>query len=255
MLENYYSEVEIDYNSYSVSMSDSVIESRLSSIASTLNHLFTSEYILEIQMDIKQIVNKQSINYLKKIESIITSEVSERSALYYRQRITRSVNSANIKNNKPLISLSCEPKHCIKCLSSIKKWRIKAKTKTKRSKQRCNELVGSCLICGHSNKLDGLPKQVSHTIANKTVGESQRYSCSPKTPKLNQSWNKSTRNSAKSFKDSFITPNNSFECRSVTNTNSDKHKMILKNLLSNKKMKKADQKTGLSDFLQRCTQD
>lgn len=202
-------------------------------------------------MNVKDIINRQTIKFLKQIESIVTKEVSERSALYYRQRITRSVNSININDNKPLLSLVCQPNHCIKCLSHIEKWRIKPKTKTqsKSLKEKSNRLIGRCLTCGYINKLEGSPKRTPKAKPNKTIN---------KTQQLNKSWNKFAPNSAKNMNNknnSFITPNKSYESKSPMSDNSAKQKLILKNLLSSNKKRKADQKTGLSDFLQNCSQE
>lgn len=194
-------------------------------------------------MEIKEILNKKTINYLKQIESIICNEVNEKSALYYRQEIINKINFENNKNERK--SLICETNNCFKCLSKIKKWRIRPKTKFngKSNKLNANKVIGSCIICNNINRFEGIYKQINTKTNNslKTTENTNKLNLN-KTP---DNWPKFLLNTPKSSYNSMKTPNN----------NSLKQKLILKNLLNSSKKKKMDRKTGLFDFLQICTQN
>ena len=185
------------------------------------------------ESDINCVINNLSIDYLKHIESIVTKELSEKSAVYYRQQIIRRLKRDDNKNQ----SLICGQNHCIRCLSHIKKWRIKPKTKTKK---KSNKVIGNCLICHNINRIDGIKRQT----------KKKETKSSTKTPKVEKKGLKTKRDSFQTPINK--TPNNSN--KTPINRNSDKQKHIIQNLLSSNKKRKVDQKTGLFDFLQICSQ-
>ncbi len=186
-------------------------------------------------MSLKDIVNKQTINYFKLIEKVVNHEINEKSALYYRHKIVERLKSDN-KNDLLIDDLiRLDRNLCPKCLSRLKSWRIKAKPKFNPRKssnpnKRINKLIANCNICRNVITINGIHR------------EKQSINCNQKSLNIKHKNKRKTVNKL---------INNSLE----TGLKSVKNKNILQNLLSSNKKKRVDQKTGLFEFLQNCTQN
>jgi hypothetical protein len=181
-------------------------------------------------MNPKDIVNKQTINYLKLIEKVVNNEINEKTALYYRHKIVERLKSDNKTDLSIDDLIGLDRNVCPKCLSRLKSWRIKAKPKFNPRKssnpnKRINKLISNCNICRNVITVNGIHKQ------------KQSINCNQKSLIKRKTVNKLINNSLESG------------LKSVKNKN------ILKNLLSSNKKKRVDQKTGLFQFLQNCTQN
>jgi len=179
----------------------------------------------------QKLINKQTISFLNQIQTIVSHELNQKSAIYYRHKIIEQlISDNNDKSDDHFIHelFKCDTNRCLKCLSHIKRWRIRPKPKfnQKRRKPNPNKLIGKCDFCLNVIRIDGTHKQ--------------------RQPK-----NKSNQKRLKNIdvKKNSPTTKNSIEMKS------DKRINVLQNLLSSSKKKRRDQKTGLFNFLQNCSQN
>jgi len=203
-------------------------------------------------MAVKDIINKQTIHYLKQIEAILSQESNERTAVYYRHHIHNRFNAyckdkSDSNGNKSVI---CDDKCCAKCLSHLNAWRIKPKRSRGRSGHKCiNKLVSKCQICHQINTFDGICKasdaktplktpKVRPNAMNSTFSLGNTSAHTPRTPRTPMTRMNVSGSGAKSGSEP-----------------KSRQEALLQNLLNSNKKRKVDQKTGLFDFLQICTQN
>jgi len=184
----------------------------------------------------QKLINKQTISFLNQIQTVVSQELNQKSALYYRHKIIERLISDNNDKSDDFIQklFRNDSNQCPKCLSHIKRWRIRPKPKfnQKRRKFKSNKLIGKCDLCLNTIRIDGVHKQ--------------------RQP--NNKSNQKRLNHINLKKNSSNVKNSQIMKTSIK-MSSDKRINVLQNLLSSNKKKKRDQKTGLFDFLQTCSQN